>query len=58
MDAWPSKKRLELDTCLSPNTIDKCIKSLIKKGFDLDEVQAAFEYASDQNPFRVTIDLS
>jgi alcohol dehydrogenase len=33
-------------------------QSLIKKGFDLDEVQAAFEYASDQNPFRVTIDLS
>lgn len=32
-------------------------QSLIKKGFELDQVQSAFEYAVDHNPFRVTIDL-
>jgi len=33
-------------------------ESLIKKGFVLDEVEAAFEYAVSNNPFRVSIDLT
>jgi Helix-turn-helix domain len=33
MEAWPGKERLILDTCLSHNTIDKVIKSLVKKGY-------------------------
>jgi len=33
MEAWPSKRRLELDTCLSHNSIDKALKSLSKKGY-------------------------
>lgn len=32
MEAWPSKKRLERDTCLCFNSIDKGIKSLTRKG--------------------------
>jgi hypothetical protein len=32
MEAWPSKTRLSRDTCLSHNTIDKGLKSLIEKG--------------------------
>jgi putative phosphonate catabolism associated alcohol dehydrogenase len=31
---------------------------LIKKGFLLDDIDAAFEYAVNNNPFRVSIDLS
>lgn len=33
-------------------------EQLIKKGFVLEEVEAAFEYAVKHNPFRVSIDLS
>ena len=33
-------------------------ESLIKNGFELEHVQEAFEYATRQNPFRVSIDLS
>jgi len=33
-------------------------EQLIKKGFVLDQVDAAFEYAVTHNPFRVSIDLT
>ena len=33
-------------------------EQLIKKGFVLEEVEAAFEYAVYHNPFRVSIDLT
>jgi len=33
-------------------------EQLIKKGFVLEEVDAAFEYAVSHNPFRVSIDLT
>lgn len=33
-------------------------EQLIKKGFVLEEVEAAFEYAVNHNPFRVSIDLT
>jgi hypothetical protein len=33
MEAWPSKKRLERDTCLCFNAVDKGLKSLVKKGY-------------------------
>jgi len=33
-------------------------ESLIKKGFVLEQVESAFEYATNHNPFRVSIDLS
>ena len=32
-------------------------EKLIKKGFSLDEVSEAFEYAIAHNPFRVSIHL-
>jgi alcohol dehydrogenase len=31
---------------------------LIKKGFLLDDIDAAFEFAVNNNPFRVSIDLT
>jgi hypothetical protein len=33
-------------------------EKLIKTGFVLAEVEAAFEYAVNHNPFRVSIDLT
>ena len=33
-------------------------EKLIKKGFVLEQVDAAFEYAVSHNPFRVSIDLT
>ena len=33
-------------------------ESLIKKGFVLEDVEAAFDYATNHNPFRVSIDLT
>ena len=33
-------------------------EKLIKKGFVLEQVNAAFEYAVSNNPFRVSIDLA
>jgi alcohol dehydrogenase len=33
-------------------------EQLIKTGFKLEEVEAAFEYAVSHNPFRVSIDLT